>query len=74
VVKAPFATAVSIACLGVFGVLCYVVAGLLAVLLAVSLVRGDGPDTTGVVASGALFAAAGWACRRLAAWLSPSAT
>jgi hypothetical protein len=74
VVKAPFATAVSIACLGVFGVLCYVVAALLAALLATSLARGDGPDSTGIVVSGALFAVAGWACRRLAAWLSPSAS
>ena len=71
--KAPFARAVSIACLGVFGVLCYVVAALLAVLLATSVARGEGPDTTGIVVSGALFAVAGWACRRLASWLSPSA-
>ncbi len=66
--------AVSIACLGVFGALCLVVAFLLAVLLVTSMWRGDGPDARGIVASGALFAAAGWGCRRLAAWLSPSTT
>ena len=70
VVNTPFARAMLLACLSAFGALCYLVAALLVILLAVSFARGDGANAIGIGVAAMLFAALGVLSRRVAGYLS----
>ncbi len=66
VVNAPFARALATACLRALGAMCLLTAFLLAILIAVTILRGDGPNLAATLVAALAFGLAGAACPRIA--------
>ena len=70
-VELPFSRALLTACIGAFGVLCLVVAGLLGVLMVVTFARADGPAPLQTAFLAFVFVVLGFGSRALAKRFAP---